>query len=63
MHKKALDLLRQIAEKEAVVAGEDEDRLRPSISYLQKLGPEHLPLIFEASRWAFQQDAKLAFEV
>lgn len=44
---------------------EDEmrDKLGPSISYLQKLGPEYLDQIFESARWVFEQDRDMAFEV
>jgi hypothetical protein len=35
----------------------------PSISYLQKLGPEHLEQIFESSKWIFDEDRDIAFEV
>lgn len=39
------------------------DKLEPSIIYLQRLGPEHLDQIFKSSRWLFDQDADMAFEV
>lgn len=39
------------------------DKLGPSISYLQKLGPEYLDQIFESARWVFEQDREMAFEV
>lgn len=50
---------RRLSEKETDL----EDKLAPSISYLQKLGPEYLDQIFESSRWVFQQDPDKAFEV
>ncbi|KAH7913588.1 hypothetical protein BJ138DRAFT_1177962 [Hygrophoropsis aurantiaca] len=59
MHAKALALLRQQSDKETDV----EDKLRPSISYLQKLGPEYLDQIFESSRWIFKEDRNKAFEI
>jgi len=40
-----------------------KDKLTPSISYLQKLGPEHLEQIFDSARWIFEKDRELAFEV
>ena len=40
-----------------------KDKLRPSIVYLQKLGPEYLDIIFKFSRWVFERDADMAFEV
>jgi hypothetical protein len=44
---------------------EDEmgDKLGPSISYLQKLGPEYMDQIFESARWVFDQDRDVAFQV
>jgi Vam6/Vps39-like protein vacuolar protein sorting-associated protein 39 len=39
------------------------DKLQPSISYLQRLGPEYLEQIFKSSRWVFEQDRDIAFEV
>ena len=39
------------------------DKLGPSTSYLQKLGPEYLDQIFESARWVFEQDRDMAFEV
>lgn len=40
-----------------------QDKLGPSITYLQKLGPEHIEHVFAASRWIFEQDRDLAFDV
>lgn len=78
MHSKALDLLHtyvllyfasflvtylvfcaRLSEKETDM----RDKLDPSIMYLQRLGPEHLDQIFKSSRWLFDQDADMAFEV
>jgi hypothetical protein len=39
------------------------DKLMPSVNYLQRLGPEYLDLIFEHSRWVFEKDDNIAFEV
>ena len=39
------------------------DKLSPTVSYLQKLGPEYLDQIFESARWVFSQDREIAFEV
>lgn len=30
-----------------------EDRVEPTVAYVQKLGPDHLDLIFSASEWVF----------
>lgn len=35
----------------------------PSVNYLQRLGPEYLDQIFEHSRWIFEQDIDIGFEV
>ncbi|KAG6840674.1 hypothetical protein C0991_005179 [Blastosporella zonata] len=59
MHAQALALLRQLGEKEEEV----EDKLSPSISYLQKLGPEHLQQIFASARWVFATDTNIAFDI
>ncbi|CAK5269220.1 unnamed protein product [Mycena citricolor] len=40
-----------------------EDKLAPSILYLQKLGPDHLQEIFESGRWLFEQDRSMAFQI
>lgn len=39
------------------------DKLTPSVNYLQRLGPEYLELIFKHSRWVFEEDHDIAFEV
>ncbi|KAH0832904.1 vacuolar sorting protein 39 domain 1-domain-containing protein [Lanmaoa asiatica] len=59
MHAKALKLLQQLSEKEYDM----RDKLGPSISYLQKLGPEYLDQIFESARWVFEQDREMALGV
>ncbi|KAI0768086.1 hypothetical protein BD413DRAFT_605556 [Trametes elegans] len=59
MHGKALGLLRQLSEKETDM----RDKLMPTVNYLQRLGPEHLDQIFEHSRWVFEQDHDIAFEI
>lgn len=40
-----------------------EDKLQPSILYLQKLGPEYMDLVFSSSRWMFDVDSNMAFQV
>ncbi|KIK98408.1 hypothetical protein PAXRUDRAFT_823887 [Paxillus rubicundulus Ve08.2h10] len=59
MHAKALKLLQQLSEKE----DDMRDKLDPSISYLQKLGPEYLDQIFASARWVFEQDGEMAFKI
>lgn len=39
------------------------DKLMPSVTYLQRLGPEYLDLIFEHSRWVFEHDVDIGFEI
>lgn len=79
MHDKALELLKQYVDTSAIpwnilililcsfrLSAEEEDmldKLQPSIFYLQRLGPEYLELIFMASRWIFDADRNMAFEV
>ena len=40
-----------------------DDKMDPSIHYLQKLGPEHLDQIFTSSRWIFNLDPDRALQV
>lgn len=54
-----IDDIFRLSEKET----EKEDKLMPSVYYLQKLGPEHLQQIFDSSRWIFDQDRDMAFQV
>ena len=39
------------------------EKLQPSVVYLQKLGEEYIDQVFKYSRWVFQQDQNIAFEV
>ncbi|KAF8333851.1 hypothetical protein F5887DRAFT_991627 [Amanita rubescens] len=59
MHDKALNLLRELSEKEDDL----DDKLMPTISYLQKLGPEHLEQIFKSARWVFEMNQDMAFQI
>ncbi|TFK62037.1 hypothetical protein BDN72DRAFT_933557 [Pluteus cervinus] len=59
MHGKALELLRQLSDQ----ATDMEEKLMPSIIYLQKLGPEYLNQIFQSSKWLLEQDANMAFNI
>jgi hypothetical protein len=40
-----------------------EDKLTPSIQYLQKLGPEYIDQVFSYGRWIFDMDSEIAFQV
>lgn len=35
----------------------------PSITYLQRLGPDHLDTVFQHSRWIFDENPDMALEV
>ncbi|PPQ95740.1 hypothetical protein CVT26_015866, partial [Gymnopilus dilepis] len=59
MHSKALELLKELSEDETDM----EDKLEPSIHYLQKLGPEYIDLVFRYSRWIFDLDPEMAFQI
>lgn len=54
-----LTQLPRLSEKETDM----RDKLMPSVNYLQRLGPEYLDLVFQHSRWVFEQDHDIAFEV
>ncbi|UZJ55892.1 hypothetical protein CBS101457_005212 [Exobasidium rhododendri] len=59
MHGKALKLLRKFGDEEEDI----EEKVRPTIRYLQNLGPEHLPLILETAHWVLGIDKKLGMEI
>jgi hypothetical protein len=75
MHTKALHLLRRsvcrmcplfyeltqarLSDKET----DADDKLRPTIRYLQHLGPEYIEATFDSSRWVIGQDRDKGFEV
>lgn len=39
------------------------DKLMPSVTYLQRLGPQYMDQIFEFAHWIFEQDADIGLEV
>ncbi|KAF5327421.1 hypothetical protein D9619_004692 [Psilocybe cf. subviscida] len=59
MHSKALDLLKELGTLEEDM----EDKLSPSIQYLQKLGPEYIDEVFRYARWIFDTDKDMAFQI
>lgn len=59
MHSKALGLLKQFADDEDDV----EEKMRPTIQYLQNLGPEFIDVILETSHWLLEVDSGLGMEV
>lgn len=40
-----------------------EEKLGDTVRYLQKLGPDHVDDIFEASKWVFEQDKRAGLQV
>lgn len=40
-----------------------EDKVDPTVAYLQKLGPEYLNLIFDASKWVLALDMAKGLQV
>lgn len=40
-----------------------EEKVGPTVRYLQKLGAEHLAVILDASRWVFAQDPEAGLQV
>ncbi|SNX83782.1 related to Vam6/Vps39-like protein involved in vacuolar morphogenesis [Melanopsichium pennsylvanicum] len=59
MHSKALGLLKQFADDE----DDTEEKMRPTIRYLQNLGPEFMDVILETSHWLLDVDGELGMEV
>jgi hypothetical protein len=41
---------------------DEEEKLGPTVRYLQKLGPEYLQIIFESSKWVFDVNPNTAFQ-
>lgn len=64
MHAKALQLLRHFGEEVHVHDEEDmEERLGPTIRYLQNLDPKHLPVILDAAHWVLREDPRMGLEI
>lgn len=40
-----------------------EDKVEPIVSYVQKLGPDHLDLIFSASEWVFSLSPNAGLDI
>ncbi|SCV73601.1 BQ2448_7527 [Microbotryum intermedium] len=59
MHQMAVKLLRRIAEDEDDL----DEKVDPTIRYIQKLGPAHLPTILEASEWVFATNQAKGLEI
>ncbi|GAA6062923.1 hypothetical protein JCM10212_007154 [Sporobolomyces blumeae] len=59
MHEKAVKLLRRMSDDE----DDPEEKPGDTVRYLQKLGPDHIDVIFQASKWVFEQDAQAGLEI
>ncbi|PWN93947.1 hypothetical protein FA10DRAFT_248415 [Acaromyces ingoldii] len=59
LHEKALDLLREFSNEEDDV----EEKLGPTIRYLQNLGPEHIDIILKTSHWVLDVNSQLGMEI
>lgn len=59
MHSKALDLLKEFSEKE----DDEEEKVGPTVRYLQNLGPEFIDLILETSHWVLEQNPKQGMDI
>ncbi|KAK4050609.1 Vacuolar morphogenesis protein 6 [Microbotryomycetes sp. JL201] len=59
LHSKALELLRRISQDEQ----DPEEKIGPTVRYLQKLGSEHLGVILENSKWVFEIDKDAAMQI
>ncbi|KAH7873389.1 uncharacterized protein C8R40DRAFT_1161652 [Lentinula edodes] len=59
MHRKALELLRQLGEKEEDL----DERVYDSVQYLRKLGPGDLGQVFESARWVIEQNSDRGLEI
>ena len=40
-----------------------DEKLDPTVTYLQKLGPEYLPLILGGAKWVLSHDHDKGFQV
>lgn len=76
MHSKALNLLKECVEiiVHTIAHGliyhrlseqetDKHDKLMPSVTYLQRLGPQYMDQIFEFAHWIFEADAEIGLEV
>ena len=79
MHEKGLNLLREYAvtacrhcssfsflspnSSLSIRETDLEVKLQPAIRYLQKLGPQYLPLIFSHARWVLEADPNQGLQV
>ncbi|GAA5922564.1 hypothetical protein JCM1841_006202 [Sporobolomyces salmonicolor] len=59
MHEKAVKLLRQMSKDE----DDPGEKVADTVRYLQKLGADHVNVIFEASKWVFEQDREAGLQI
>lgn len=59
MHGKALKLLKSLAADE----DDEDEKVGPTIRYLQNLGPEHVDVILDSAQWVLQQDRQRGMEI
>ncbi|KAG8830543.1 Vacuolar morphogenesis protein 6 [Serendipita sp. 400] len=59
MHSEALALLKDLGEKETDL----DEQLDPTVAYLQNLGSEYLPIIFEGAEWVLKRDKNKGFHI
>ncbi|GAA5966350.1 hypothetical protein JCM21900_005140 [Sporobolomyces salmonicolor] len=59
MHEKAVKLLRQMSKEE----DDPGEKVADTVRYLQKLGADHVNVIFEASKWVFEQDREAGLQI
>ncbi|GAA6050759.1 hypothetical protein JCM3770_006612 [Rhodotorula araucariae] len=59
MHEQAVRLLKQMSEDE----DDPEEKVGPTVRYLQKLGADHVDVIFGASKWVFEQDSAAGLQI
>ncbi|PWN28809.1 hypothetical protein BDZ90DRAFT_249986 [Jaminaea rosea] len=59
MHDRALKLLKKFADEE----DDEEEKVGPTIRYLQSLGPEHIGVILENAKWVLAEDRQRGMEI
>ncbi|CAO1632481.1 unnamed protein product [Parajaminaea phylloscopi] len=59
MHDQALKLLRKYSEDE----DDEEEKVGPTIRYLQSLGPQHIAVILDNAKWVLAQDQRRGMEI
>ncbi|KZP00495.1 hypothetical protein CALVIDRAFT_552763 [Calocera viscosa TUFC12733] len=60
LHESALHLLHELSEEED---DDEEEKVGPTIRYLQRLGVQHLDVIFSSAEWVFKASPTKALEI